>query len=168
MKCAKVPCLARQMSVFLESASDSCGWHLVAYGNAGRHKDLYWFGPPGGIILYVQFVLLLYLALVCRRGLQTVERDGRPKSLGSLGRKRVHDSCLVRAVAGENCPEFRCLFPSSESMLVCSGGGIRRERESLVFAPSPSCWSSWVRLTLPSPPSTSQPCPSHPVACGAG
>ena len=48
--------------------------HLGADGNAGRHKDLYWFGPSGGVIPYVHFVLLVYLALVCSRGLQTVER----------------------------------------------------------------------------------------------
>ena len=31
----------------------------------------------------------------------------RPKSLGLLGRNRVCGSRLVRAVTGENCPEFR-------------------------------------------------------------
>ena len=32
------------------------------------------FGPLGGVIPYVQFMLLVYLALVYSRGLQTVER----------------------------------------------------------------------------------------------
>jgi len=48
--------------------------HLGANGNVGRHKDLYWFRLPGGVILYVQFVLFVYLAMVFSRGLQTVER----------------------------------------------------------------------------------------------
>ena len=47
MKCAKIPYLAHQLSVFF--------WHrqvilvdalLVLDGNAGRHEDLYWFEPP--------------------------------------------------------------------------------------------------------------------------
>jgi len=46
---------------------------LVADGNAGRSKDLYWFGSFGSVIVYVQFVLLVYLAGVCSRGLQTGE-----------------------------------------------------------------------------------------------
>jgi hypothetical protein len=54
---------------------------LVADGNAGRHKDLYWFEPPGGVIPYVQFMLLVYLALVYSRGLQTVERGMGAPSL---------------------------------------------------------------------------------------
>ena len=66
---------------------DAC---LVAEGNAGRHKDLYWFGLLGSIIPYVQFVLLVYLALVCSRDYKRArERDGRPKSMISVRRKRV-------------------------------------------------------------------------------
>ena len=42
---------------------------LVADGDAGRHKDLYWFGPSGGVIPYVHFMLLVYLAPVRSRGL---------------------------------------------------------------------------------------------------
>ena len=53
----------------------------MADGNVGRHKDLYWFEPPGGIIPYVQFMLLVYLALVYSRGLQTVERGKKLPSL---------------------------------------------------------------------------------------
>ena len=41
---------------------------LVVDGNAGRYKDLYWFGSFGSIIVYFQFVLLVYLAVVCSRG----------------------------------------------------------------------------------------------------
>ena len=41
---------------------------MVADGNKGRHKDLYWFGLPGSIIPYIPFVLLVYLALVCSGG----------------------------------------------------------------------------------------------------
>ena len=48
--------------------------YLVVDGNVGRHKDLYWFMPQGGVIPYVQFMLLVYPTLVCSRGLQTVER----------------------------------------------------------------------------------------------
>ena len=54
---------------------------LLADGNVGRHKNLYWFGPPRGVIPYIQFVLLVYLALVCSRGLQTVERGESATSL---------------------------------------------------------------------------------------
>ena len=54
---------------------------LVADGNVGRHKDLYWFGPPGGVIPYVQFMLLAYLGLVCSRRLQSVEREMSAPSL---------------------------------------------------------------------------------------
>ena len=57
---------------------DAC---LAADGSAGRHKDLYWFGLLGGVKPYVQFVLLVYLALVCGRGLQTVERGTGVPSL---------------------------------------------------------------------------------------
>jgi len=48
--------------------------HLVVDGNARQHKDFYWFGPLGSVIPYVQFVLLVYLTLICSRGLRTVER----------------------------------------------------------------------------------------------
>ena len=50
---------------------------LGADGNLGRHKNLYWFGPLGSVIPYVQFVLLMYLALVCSKGIQMSERGTR-------------------------------------------------------------------------------------------
>ena len=53
----------------------------MANGGAGRHKDLYWFEPLGSIIPYVQFVVLMYLALVCSSGLQTGERGTSVPSL---------------------------------------------------------------------------------------
>ena len=54
---------------------------LVAEGNAGRHKDLYRFGLLEDVIPYVQFVLLVYLTLVCSRVLQMVERGTSVPSL---------------------------------------------------------------------------------------
>jgi len=53
----------------------------VADGNAGRHKDLYRFGLLEDVIPYVQFVLLVYLTLVCSRVLQMVERGTSVPSL---------------------------------------------------------------------------------------
>ena len=44
----------------------------------------------------------------------------------------------------------------------------KREREKVLMAPSPSCWSSWVRLTLPPPPSASLPGPSDLVVYREG
>ena len=57
------------------------GSRLGVDGCVERHKDLYWFGLTGGVIPYIQFVLLLYLSLVCSRGLQTVERGTSVLSL---------------------------------------------------------------------------------------
>jgi hypothetical protein len=80
---------------------------LVADGNAGRHKYLYWFRLLESVITYIQFLLLVYLALVCSRGgTNSRERGERPKSLESVGRKRICGSRLIRKVAGKNCPEF--------------------------------------------------------------
>ena len=62
---------------------DAC---LGADDSAGRQKDLYWFGLLGGVKPYVQFVLLVYLALVCGRGLQTVER-GTASQVSEIGEK---------------------------------------------------------------------------------
>ena len=53
----------------------------MADGNAGRYKDLYWFGSFGSVIVYVQFVLLVYLTLVCSRGIQIGERGSSVPSL---------------------------------------------------------------------------------------
>ena len=62
---------------------------LVADGNAGRHKDLYWFGPLGSIIPYVQFLLLVYLALVCSRGYKRA-REGRASQVSEIGGRKVY------------------------------------------------------------------------------
>ena len=57
-------------------------------GNARRHKDLYWFGPLGSVIPYVQFVLLIYLALVCSRGYKWA-RKGRASQVFRMDKRRV-------------------------------------------------------------------------------
>ena len=80
---------------------------------------IYWFGPLGSVIPYVQFVLLIYLALVCSRGLQTVERGtGFPSIWCECGKEL--SPRLDRAVAGESRSELlRCLSQRGESACAC-------------------------------------------------
>ena len=82
---------------------DAC---LVAEGNAGRHKDLYWFGLLGSIIPYVQFVVLVYLALVCSRDYKPA-RERLASQVSDISQKKacvwLDRSVLVRAAASENC-----------------------------------------------------------------
>ena len=111
----------------------------MADGNAVRHKDLYWFGPPGGVIPYVQFVLLSYLGLVCSSGYKQ-SREGRAPQVSRIGGKEV---CVALVWLGQlpviTARSSACPFPSGESALICSDGVISRAFDHLELSPRPLC-----------------------------
>jgi len=85
---------------------------LVADGNARRHKDLYWFRS------LVQFVLLVYLALVCSSGYKQ-SREGRAPQVSRIGGKEV---CVALVWLGQlparTAQSSAYLFPSGQSSLM--------------------------------------------------